>query len=214
MITFKGTLDGLEASAFFREYKILGKSSDFHKYISGAFSANVDYYSELDKYLDPLIKTSEMEGSFGMTKARLKGHPLQIKIAEFIRIPELKNAALDKWQSTFNLDNSILTFKNLELTSGDIGLGLNGTQHLVKGTINYQAKIFLPGQFKDDIASVITTQAVNALTRKNGTVMVPIRITGTNENPVIRPDKEVITPIIKDYLKDKAGNLLDNLFDG
>ncbi|HET6528045.1 MAG TPA: AsmA-like C-terminal region-containing protein [Balneolaceae bacterium] len=214
MITFKGSLDGLEASAFFKEYKILGESSDFHKYISGAFSANVDYYSELDEYLNPLIKTSEMEGSFGMTKARLKGHPLQVKIAEFLGIPELKNAVLDKWQSTFTLDNSVLTFKNLELTSGDIGLGLSGTQHLIKGTINYQAKIFLPGQFKDDIASVITKQAADALTRENGTVMVPIRITGTNKNPVIRPDMEVIKPIIKDYLKNKAVDLLDNLFGG
>ncbi|HEX6981708.1 MAG TPA: AsmA-like C-terminal region-containing protein [Balneolaceae bacterium] len=214
MITFKGSLDSLEASAFFKEYKVLGESSDFHKYVNGAFSANVDYYTELNEYLDPLIETSEMEGSFGMTKARLKGHPLQVKIAEFLGINELKNAALDKWQSTFNLDNSILTFRNLELTSGDIGLGLNGTQHLVKETINYQAKIFLPGQFKDDIASVITTQAVNALTRKNGTVMIPLRITGTNKAPVIRPDKEVIAPIIKDYLKNKAGNLLDNLFGG
>lgn len=211
-ISFKGSLEGVQAEAFFSAYSILGESSDFHRYISGAFSANVNYESELNEFLKPLIETAQMDGRFGMTKARLKGHPVQMEIADFLSTPELKNAALDKWESTFTMDNSILSIKNLQLTSGDIGLELNGTQHLVKGTIDYQTKILLPGQFKDDIASVITTQAANALMTKEGTIMVPLRITGTNASPVVRPDKEVITPIIKNYLKDKAGNLLDNLF--
>jgi len=211
MITFHGNLDSLQASTFFKEYPILGKKSKFHENITGAFSADVDYYSELNVYLDPLIQTTKMNGSFGMTKARLKGHPVQDKIASLLKANEFRNIALDEWKSTFKMTNSVLTIKNLRLTSGDIGMELNGTQQMVKGDINYQIKLDLPGRFKNTIASVITKQAADALTQKNGTIMLPLRVTGTQEDPKIAPDKEVITPIIKDYLKNKAGNVLNKL---
>jgi hypothetical protein len=90
---------------------------------------------------------------------------------------------------------------------------MNGTKHMVKQTIDYQMKLFLPGRFKNAIASVITKQAADALTQKNGTIMLPLRITGTEQDPKISPDKEVIAPIVKDYLKKKAGNVLNKLFD-
>lgn len=213
-ISFEGSLDKLRAESFFEEYQILGEKSNFHQHVSGAFTAEVDYYSELDVYLDPQIETTEMSGSFGMTKARLKGHPLQVTVAEFLKTKELQNMALDEWKSTFTVKDSELTFKNLRLTSGDIGMEMNGTQHLVKETINYQMKLYLPERFKGTIASVITKQAAEALTQENGTIMVPLRITGTHENPSVVPDQEEITPIIKEYLKNKAGNVIKNLFGG
>ncbi len=214
MITFAGSLDGLQAESFFREYQILGEKSKFHEYISGAFTANVDYYSELDVYLEPVLQSTSMEGDFGMTKSRLQGHPLQNKLADFLGTKEFRNIALDEWKSTYTLKNSIFTIKDLRLTSGNIGAEMNGTQHLEKGNINYQMKLFLPERFKSAIASVITKQATEALTQDNGTIMVPLRIRGTHEDPKISPDKEVIAPILKEYLKNKAGNVLNRLFNG
>lgn len=214
MISFKGSLDSLQAESFFGEYPVLGEKSKFHEYVSGTFSANVDYYSELNIYLDPLIETSTMDGNFGMTKSRLQGHPLQDRLASLFKADELQNVALDEWKSTFTLDNSIFTIKDLQLTSDDIGLELNGTQHMVKGDIDYQMKVLLPGRFKNAIASVITKQATEALTQDNGTIMVPLRVTGTHEDPKVSPDKEVIAPIVKEHLKDKAGNVLKSIFGG
>lgn len=214
MISFSGSLDGLQAEAFFEEYAILGENSRFHDYVSGAFSADVDYYSELNVYLDPLIETSKMDGNFGMTNSRLRGHPLQERLASLFKADELNNVGLDEWKSTFTLDNSVFTFKDMQLTSQDIGLELNGTQHMTEGDINYQIRLFLPERFQSGIASVVTKQATNALKQDNGTIMVPLRVTGTHENPKISPDKEVIAPIIKEYLKDKAGNVLDKIFNG
>lgn len=213
-ISFSGSLENLQAEALFAAYPILGENSQFHEYISGAFSADVDYYSELNVYLEPLIKTSNMEGNFGMTNSRLRGHPLQERMASLFKAEEFNNIGLDEWKSTFSLDNSILTFKDLQLTSQDIGLELNGTQHLIEGDISYKIRLFLPERFQSGIASVITKQATSALQQENGTIMVPLRITGTHEDPKISPDKEVIAPIVKDYLKDKAGNVLDRMFNG
>ena len=100
----------------------------------------------------------------------------------------------------------------MTLTSSDVGVELNGTQHLQTDKIDFQVSLLLPGRFKNTIASVITSQAANALTRENGTVMVPLRITGLYSNPSVKPDQAVIEPIIKQHLKDKAGNAIRNLF--
>lgn len=214
MITFNGSLEGVRGEAFFKEYQVLGEKSAFHKYISGAFSSEIEYYSELDKFLGPVIKTTKMDGNFGMTKSRLKNHPVQLRIASLLNTPELQSASLDEWKSTFDVNNSVLTIKNLRLTSSDAGMELNGTQHLVTEKIDYDMKLFLPGRFKKAIASVITSQAADALTRENGTIMVPLEVTGTSGDPKVKPDQDVIKPIIQKFLKDKAGNTLKKLFGG
>jgi len=212
-ISFNGNLNGLQASAFFDEFQVLGEDSNFHEYVSGAFSAEVKYFTELNKFLEPVIETSTMDGNFGMTNSRIQGHPIQIKLATMLNAKEFNNIGLDKFNSTYSLKNSVFTINDLRMTSDDIGMELNGTQHMTSGKIDYQTKLFLPGRFKKGIASVISSQATEALTQDNGTIMVPLRMTGTQESPNIRPDKEAIAPIVKDYLKDKGKNLLKGLFD-
>lgn len=214
IITFKGSLDSLRAEDFFKEYTILGEKSRFHEHVSGAFSSDVNYYSELDVYLSPVLETTEMDGSFGMTKARLKGHPIQQKVADFLNTQELRNAALDEWESTFVVDDNILTFQNLKLTSGNIGLEMSGTQHLVREIIDYNLNLHLPGRFKKAIGSVITTQAASALTQQNGALAVPLQVTGTLSSPKISPDQSVIKPAVQNFLKNKAGDALQKLFGG
>lgn len=213
MISFEGNLDSLQASAFFDEFQVLGKDSKFHEYVSGAFSAKVAYFSELNDFLEPLIETSTMDGNFKMTNSRIQGHPLQERLASMFNAKEFNNVGLDEFNSTYTLKNSILRIQDLKMTSDDIGMELNGTQHMVNGKIDYQTKLFLPGRFKKGVASVISSQAADALTQENGTIMVPLRMRGTQENPKISPDKEVIDPIVKDLLKDKARNVIKGLFN-
>ncbi len=212
-ISFTGSLSEVRAEAFFSEYPVMGRKSNFHNYISGSFNASVEYFTELDVFLNPLIETTKSKGNFGMSKARLKGHPLQEALASMLKADELRNIALDKWTSTFTIENSVLTFKNLSIKSGNIGVEMSGSQHLVNETLDYKMQLHLPGRFKKAIASVITTQAANALEQEDGTILVPFRVTGTMDKPKIQPDKEAIKPILQKYLKDKAGNVLKKLFD-
>lgn len=213
MISFNGNLEGLQASAFFNEFQVLGEDSNFHEYVSGSFNADIEYYTELNELLEPVMKTSEMDGNFGMTNSRIQGHPIQKQLASLLNAKELNNIGLDKFNSTYSLKKNVFTINDLRMTSDDIGMELNGTQHMISGKIDYQTKLFLPSRFKKGIASVISSQAVKALTQDNGTIIVPLRMTGTQKNPTIRPDKEAIAPIVKDYLKNKGKNLLDGIFN-
>ncbi|MEX1268235.1 MAG: AsmA-like C-terminal region-containing protein [Balneolaceae bacterium] len=208
---FEGGLNELEAEAFFRDAMFLGESN-FYEYISGAFSTEITYYSELDETLSPDETTIEANGSFGMTRARIQNHPIQVKVAEWLRTNQLTSLALDEWTATFTIRDAVMTLRDFNLTSDNIGVELEGTQHLVTDEINYKATIFLPEQFKRGIASVISDRAANALQQEDGRMAVPVLITGTSENPQVRPDNDIIQDIIRDFLRDEAGGIIRNLF--
>lgn len=213
-ITFNGSLNSLTAEAFFRDTGFLGEDSNFHEYVTGEFSTDISYYTEMDETITPDITTTVADGSFGMTRARLRNHPIQISVANFLNSDELKNLALDEWEATFKIDNSVLTLNDFRLTSENIGMELNGTQHLVTEALDYEVLLRLPEQFKSRIASVISSQAADALQLEDGTIGVPLRITGTQSNPTVRPNTSVINQIIEDYLKDNVRDRIRGLFGG
>lgn len=213
-MSFSGNLDSLTAESFFRDTGFLGEDSRFHQHVTGAFSTEIDYATELDQTLTPDVTTTEASGSFGMTRARLQGHPIQERVADFIKVDELRNLALDEWTATYTISESILTFEDFRLTSENIGMELEGTQHMVTDEINYTATLLLPEQFKGSIASVISGRAADALQREDGTMAVPILITGTSANPRVGPDSDLIQEIIRDAVREGAGNALKKLFDG
>lgn len=210
---FSGRLDSLEAAEFFEEYKVLGQKSRFHEYISGAFSADAEYRSPLDKYFDPELSATSMEGFFGMTKSALENHPLQDKVAAFLKIPALKNLSLNQWKSNFDVDNGVMLVKNLNLTSKDKGLELNGEHSLTNGSMDYRMKVILPSSFASSLSGVLGKQVVEALSREDGSIAVPLRATGQPGNLTVKADEEVIKPIVEDYLKDKAGGAVRDLLN-
>lgn len=210
-MTFNGKLENLTAEAFFRDTGFLGEKSTIHNYLSGALNANLQYATSLDSTLSPDISTTTAKGNFGMTRARLAHHPIQEKIAELLKIQELSTAALDSWNAVFSISDEVLTFSDFNLTSEGIGLELDGTMNLSSDAINFKTTLILPERFKRGISSVLPNRAADALQRKDGTIAIPLVITGTMANPVVRQDNTVIERIIQDYLKDQGGRLLNRI---
>ncbi|MCC5933285.1 MAG: AsmA family protein [Balneolales bacterium] len=214
-ITFNGALLGLTAEDFFREVKPAGME-DLHEYFSGTFSTTIEYFTEMDVFLDPVIPSMRSNGSFSMERTRMRNHPTQIQVADLLRSPELRDLRLDDLNSSFTIENSVMTLRDLNLTSADIGVELNGTQHLETGALRYSTVVVLPGRFGQVLEPVITRDGVRALTREDGNIPVPLLIRGTTESPQVRPDTEEITRSVADFLRDAAGdavrNTLRNLF--
>lgn len=213
-LSFEGSLDTLAAGMFFRDTGFLGEDSQFHEYITGQFSTDISYFTELDETVTPDMGTSEADGTFGMTKARMQGHPIQERLAVFLNDDNFRNLALDEWTATYTLQDTVLSFEDFRLTSENRGVELEGTQHMITDRINYKATLLLPPRFKNTIAGIISERGANAMQREDGTMAVPIKITGTSENPRVGPDSDLIQEIIRDALREGAGNALKKLFDG
>ncbi|MEX0994189.1 MAG: AsmA-like C-terminal region-containing protein [Balneolaceae bacterium] len=212
-LRFQGDLQGVQASALFREFPILGPNSRFEKHVTGAFNAKVDYQTDLDVYFNPSIENTHAKGNFGMSRARLQGHPLQVHLADWLRADGLKSLAMDEWQASFEIQNAVLSLSDFRLTSENIGMELEGTQNLVTDEIDFTAQLFLPPRFRNGIESIISSRAVEALTRDDGIIVVPIRITGTMGSPRISPRQTIIENLLKDTLQDAGKKALERLFN-
>jgi uncharacterized protein involved in outer membrane biogenesis len=210
---FKGSLDSLQLKSFFKQYPVLGKNSRFYKYISGNFSAKADYTTKMDTSLEPIIATSVLEGSFGMSKATVKGHPIQKKLVQFTHINALKDITLDSWKSELSLKNKVLTLKNLSITSNNIGMELNGTEQLATGLINFHVSLHLPPGLKNQIGSVLNGQISKLLTQSDGSLTLPLKLSGQYSSPAVKLDKSLIQSRLKKEGKHKAKNAIQNLFN-
>ncbi len=213
-IHFNGNLSGLTAEAFFRETGFLGEKSTIHEYLTGAFSGELNYSANLTPSLDPDITTAQSSGTFGMTRARLRGHPIQVQIAQFLNARELESLALDEWNASYTIREGVMTLRDFRLTSGNLGIELEGTLNMVTDRIDYNATLLLPERFKRGIASVISGRAADALQLEDGRMAIPIRITGTTASPRVGPNTDVIERIIQDRVREGAGDLLRRLFGG
>ncbi|MEX1063705.1 MAG: AsmA-like C-terminal region-containing protein, partial [Balneolaceae bacterium] len=208
-LRFSGSLEDLQVEAFFREFPILGENSRFERHLTGGFDAEADYYTELDEFITPDISTTTAEGSFGMSRARMQGHPFQENLADWLGADELRSLALDEWTATFSIRESVLTLNDFRLTSENIGLELDGTQHLETDEIDFTAQLFLPSGFRSGLSSVLSSRVVDALTNDEGLIVVPLRISGTMENPRFTPQES----IIEDLLRDTGRDILRGLFN-
>jgi hypothetical protein len=146
-----------------------------------------------------------------MSKVRLKDHPIQLQLAELLNSKELENLAMDQWQATYTISQNVLALNDFQLSSGNIGMRMEGTQHLLTDQIDYKATILLPEQFKKGLAAVISDQGVKALQSEEGIIEVPVQITGTMEKPTVKPDDRLVEKAIEDYLKKQGRKLLDRI---
>lgn len=212
-MTFNGTLVNVRAEQLFKEVNPAG-FGESHKYFSGGMNATVNYVTELDVFLDPILETTRSNGNFGIQRARMRDHPTQVRAAELLRSPQLRDLSLDNWLADFRIENSVMNISNMNLTSQEIGIELRGTQHLVNENIDYRITVVLPGHLAANLEPVITKDGVEALKRADGKAVVPLRVTGTTSSPNVALDREAIQKRIEEYLREKGTDALRNRLRG
>lgn len=210
-MSFDGSLNGLEVQDLLRQVNPAGLE-DMDEYFSGRVSGEVSYITEMDVYLEPIIPTTESQGSFTMAQARMKDHPAQIRVADVLRSQELRDVSLDDVDAVYAIENSVMTLERFNLTSQDIGLELEGTQQLETEALDYTASVILPGRLAGNLEPVITSAGVNALTREDGKMPIPIRIRGTMESPNVGLNTSEIQERIRDSASDSVRDRIRNMF--
>lgn len=212
-VTFRGDLTNVRSEQFFKEFQLGGKS-DFHKYVSGGFTAKANFQTEMDAMLVQDSKTIQGEGTFGMDRARLKGHPIQVKIANLLTVSELSDVSLDAWTASYTIKDGLMTLRDMNLTSKDIGLNLNGTHNLVTDRIDYKVHVALPGSYGNRLEALLTKDGVQALKDAKGMIVVPIGVTGTSSNPSVGVDREFLQAAIREYLRKKGTDAAGRILQG
>lgn len=99
---------------------------------------------------------------------------------------------MDAWTASFDIKDGLMTLRDMNLTSKDIGLNLNGTHNLVTDRINYKIHIALPASFGTRVERLLTKDGVQALKNANGVIVIPMSVTGTLVDPSVGLDQEFV----------------------
>jgi hypothetical protein len=212
-IVFEGSMDDVRVESFFSEFSPLGKSN-IHKYLSGGFNLQTTYQTWMDIHLDPEVATTLAEGTFLMKRGTLKGHPLQQRLATLLNNNEILDMGIDDIDSKYGVRDGMLTIEHFNLTSRDLGLQLDGTQNLLNDQINYRLSLILPARYARALQPVITQQGVEAITREDGKMVLPVTATGTSENPDVGVDMTRLEEVIRSRLTDEAGDRVRDALRG
>lgn len=212
-MTFRGDITNVRGEAFFKQFQ-LGGNSTFHTHVSGGFTTKAEFQAEMNEQLEQDPKTIQANGSFGMDRARLKGHPIQVGVAKLLGVNELGDLSLDAWTASFTIVNGLMTLRDMRLTSKDIGLNLNGTQDMVTDRIDFKVHITLPGSYGNRLERLLTKDGVEALKNDAGMIVVPMAVTGTSGNPNVGVDRDYLQAAITEYLKKKGADAAGRIIRG
>jgi hypothetical protein len=207
LLDFAGELIDVRIETFFKEFPVFGSKTKIHEYLSGGINFNTDYKTALDSYLNPQTSTTDATGSFGMSAVRIRNHPIQIALADFLKVPELKDIGLNEWQTNYVIGKSMLNIRDLKMKTRDIGFELDGTENMSTDQITYQAKIFLPKRLSSAITQVLPAEASRALVQPDSTFLLPLTISGTYTKPQIGLNQEVLRGMVDAYVKRQASTL-------
>lgn len=212
--SFTGELEGLRVEELFEHFD-LGGRAQLPDHVQADFNATTDFYAEFDEYLEMDMMELYAEGDFGMEEARISEHPVQVGMANLLRVDDLRDLSLDEWTAMYEINDGVMHLEDFNLTSMDLGLNLNGSQNLIEDELDYSAHIVMPGQWADRIGSgVIPEGARDALRRDDGMLVLPLTIRGSSENPRVRLGDEEIRNQVERYLRDRAEEEGRGILDG
>ncbi|MCH8524938.1 MAG: AsmA family protein [Balneolales bacterium] len=202
-IHFVGELNDVRAETFLRDFQ-MGGAGKLHEYLSGGFSATTDYKVGMDAMFEQDTASIVASGNFGVARARMRNHPIQNGLADLLGNNEFRDMSLDTFNAQYTIRDGILTLTDLNITSRDIGMVMNGTQNLIEDRLNYKIRLRLPERYDAQLGRLLTAQVVEALKAQEGIVVLPLALVGSSENPRITIDQDEVQRIAAEYLRQRG----------
>lgn len=127
----------------YKELNMVQKLAPIFENLKGNFSGNIHIATELDAKMNPLLNTTQGEGTLMVQDLSLSGVKAIDQIADAIKQPSLKNLEVKNTQVNFSVKDGRVTTKPFDIRLGDYSLNLSGTTGLDQ-TIDYGGKLSIP----------------------------------------------------------------------
>ena len=200
---FAGNLMDMRVEQLFEDFDLGGRSR-LAEHVQANINMSTDFYAEFDEYLEMDMMRLRTYGDFGMDEARISEHPTQVSLANLLGLSELRDLSLDEWTANYDIADGVMTLEDFNLTSRDLGLNLSGTHNLIDDRLDYRAEVVLPRTWANRLGDRLPSQGVDALTREDGKLVLPVTIRGTSESPRPGFDDSAIRERIEEYLRERA----------
>ena len=190
--SFQLTVDGVQAGAFLGETTPLGRA------ITGTLDLSVDITGALNRLLLPTREALTGRGRFSLTGGGVDAGAITAELSEFLGVPELRSLTVQDWNSTFTLEDGMVSLGEGTLAGapgsprvgGDIGLD---------GGLDVVATFDLPRQ--DVAVSTLERLGVQDAARL---VTAVVRIGGTVTDPTLEADPMATVSTVQDEVQEAA----------
>jgi len=141
---------------------------------------------------EDIIERLQLDGQFGLGKVHFTSSTVQGKVDSLSRRGQGKPADLDIFDSVsdlngnFKMANASVYFSNLAFAVEGASVALAGTYNIDGGQMDFRGKLRLQAKLSQTMTgwkSVMLQPFNGFFAGKNGGTEVPIKITGTRENP-------------------------------
>lgn len=204
-------MKNIDAKTAFTTFNSVRTFAPIASTTNGSFGAKLNYSSDLNAALEPDLKTLSVKGV--LTTAGLSIAPqIMQTVANILEDDKYKSLALSDANLSFQIENGRLELQPIKMKIADFPATFSGSQGLDK-TMDYSLKTTLP------LDKIKLPAQVAALGINTKSLPVNFLITGTYENPIVKPvfgtgasAKELISNIVTKVVteaKDSAINTIN-----
>ncbi len=182
----------------------------------GNYSAIMNYKSDLDSKMEPVLNTVNSAGLLSMSKIAIKGSKTFAELAKTLNYDELNNISINAFDVPFKISDGKLLVKPFNVVVDDIPMTVDGVTYLNQD-IAYNIDMQIPrsklGSSANSMINSLVSQANAAGINANvgETINVKAKVTGTTSSPKVELDYKEVTNDAKQQLQDEAQKKIDDL---
>jgi hypothetical protein len=179
-------MTGIGFAQAYKDLDMVRQLAPLFENLKGNFSGNINIQTDLDAQMNPVLQTTQGNGSLSTKDIDLSGVNIINRIADAANKPDLKNITVKDMSIDFTIKDGRVATKPFDIKWKGYNLNLSGTTGLDQ-TMAYKSKIQLP-----------PSTGVGKYTT------IDLKINGPFTSPTISIDTESMAKQAADVLKDQA----------
>jgi len=161
---------------------------------SGSWSGNVNLFHR-GQGMGADVSVLESRIDVNINEAEFSGHPLFLKFAEFFETEDLQQLRFSQVTARISTKQGIATIKRLHLVGPVVQAEGTGTAGLLDKKLDVQLFLQIRAHYVGKIAPL--RDLVTKLSDRHGFVQLPLRVSGTIDEPIYGLDESWLSKTVK-----------------
>ena len=185
-------VDSVDIPTAFASLVTVQRLAPIARYARGSISADLDVAGSLDGSMTPMFDVLTGSGGFETGRAAIEGFPALGRLADALRIEQLRSPAMGALRAAFRVENGRLHVQPFDVRVSGMALTVSGSNGIDQ-TLDYDLELAVPTSMLGGAANA----AIVSLASRAGrvgfdlgdaeVVAVGVDVTGTVSDPTVRP---------------------------
>lgn len=208
-VDFKLAISDFDINQVYNSFSFIKKSIPVAMNCEGQVSASMQFDSELDKEMSPVMTTANGGGYLESKGILIRDNPAMKQLANVLDNSELSRLSISQLKINFKLDHGNIVVEPFKTKFAGNPVTVYGNQS-VEGNLDYTLSMtvnrkFFGKEINNLLKSIPGSQNIQNLD-------LDAKIGGTLAKPVIKPDlSKAIKAVTKEAEKELKGNVLQGL---